>query len=58
MRWAGADVAIVTVPSRLSSYVTPDKVRHDDEQQIRTFVVVRRDGRWRIMQDQNTVRAR
>jgi hypothetical protein len=26
----------------------------ENERQIRTFVVVKRDGRWRIMQDHNT----
>jgi hypothetical protein len=48
----------VTVPGRVTTYVTPDGVRHENERQIRTFVVVRRAGVWRIMQDQNTVRSR
>ena len=47
-------VALVTVRSRTSDFTTPDGVRHRNEQQIRTFVVVKRDGRWLITRDQNT----
>jgi uncharacterized protein (TIGR02246 family) len=58
VRFATPDVAVATVPSRMTPFTTPDGVRHVDERQVRTFVVVRRAGAWRIMQDQNTVRAR
>jgi uncharacterized protein (TIGR02246 family) len=53
-RLANPDVAVVTVTSRMSPFTTPDGVRHENEQHIRTFVVVRRNDRWLIMQDQNT----
>jgi uncharacterized protein (TIGR02246 family) len=55
VRFAGADAAVVTVTSRMTAFVTPDGVKHDNERHIRTFVVVKRTGRWVIMQDQNTV---
>lgn len=58
VRFANADVAVVTVTSRMSTFTTPDGVRHENEQHIRTFVVVRRNDRWLIMQDQNTAVAR
>jgi uncharacterized protein (TIGR02246 family) len=58
VRFATPDVAVVTVPSRVSTYTTPDEVRHENERQIRTFVVVKRGGKWLIMQDQNTIRSR
>jgi uncharacterized protein (TIGR02246 family) len=54
IRFATADVAVATVTSRISTYTSPDGVRHENERQIRTFVVVKRDGGWRIMQDHNT----
>jgi uncharacterized protein (TIGR02246 family) len=57
VRFATPDVAIATVPGRVTTYVTPDSVRHENERQVRTFVLVRRDGLWRVMQDQNTIRA-
>ena len=56
IRFAASDVAVVTVASRVSTFTTPDGVKHENEQSIRTFVVVRRGGRWLIMQDQNTLR--
>ena len=48
------DVAIAVVNSRMSTFVTPDGARHENERHIRTFVVVRRAGRWLIEHDQNT----
>ena len=49
------DVAAVTVTSQMSTYTTPDGIRHDNERHIRTFVVVKRGRRWLIKQDQNTI---
>jgi uncharacterized protein (TIGR02246 family) len=57
VRFAAPDVAIATVPGHVTTYVTPDSVRHENQRQIRTFVLVRRDGLWRVLQDQNTIRA-
>jgi uncharacterized protein (TIGR02246 family) len=56
--FASPDVAVVTVPSRVSAYTTPDQVRHENEGHIRTFVVVKRGPKWLIMHDQNTIRGR
>ena len=55
VRFAARDVAVATVISRLSLFVTPDGIRHENERHIRTFVVVERGGRWLVMQDQNTI---
>jgi uncharacterized protein (TIGR02246 family) len=52
--FAHPDVAVVTVISRMSTFTTPDGVQHQNEQHIRTFVLVKRGGHWLIMQDQNT----
>ena len=54
VRFATPNVAVVTVNSVMSTYVTPDGIKHDNERHIRTFVVVKRGGRWLVMQDQNT----
>jgi uncharacterized protein (TIGR02246 family) len=54
VRFASREVAIVTVTSVMSPFETPDGIRHENERHIRTFVVVRRGGRWLVMQDQNT----
>ncbi|MEP6698222.1 MAG: SgcJ/EcaC family oxidoreductase [Verrucomicrobiota bacterium] len=58
VRFATPEVAVVTVTSRMSTFVTPDGVRHENEKHLRTFVVVKRNDRWLIMQDQNTAIAR
>ena len=52
VRFATPDVAVVTVPSTVKgTFTTPDGKKHENERQIRTFVVVRRRGKWLIMQD-------
>ena len=55
VRFATPDVAVGTVVSLGSAFTTPDGVKHGPGRAIRTFVVVRRDRRWQIMQDQNTL---
>ena len=54
VRFATPEVAVATVTSHASAFTTPAGVRRDDQQQIRTFVVVKRDTRWLIMQDHAT----
>ena len=55
VRYAARDVAVVTVTSRMSKFITPDGIKHENERHIRTFVVVKRGVKWLVMQDQNTV---
>lgn len=55
IRFADDNVAVATVTSRMSTFSTPDGVTHENEVHIRTFVMVRRGGQWRVMQDQNTL---
>ena len=55
VRLATSDVAVATVVSQVSAYTTPDGQKHDPARQIRTFVLVTKAGRWRIMQDHNTI---
>jgi uncharacterized protein (TIGR02246 family) len=54
VRMASPDVAVATVASDLSTFTPPGGATHEHERQIRTFVVVKRGGRWLIMQDHNT----
>jgi len=55
VRFADKDAAVATVVSLMSTFTSPDGVKHENERHIRTFVLVRRAARWLIMQDQNTV---
>jgi uncharacterized protein (TIGR02246 family) len=54
IRFAAQDVAVGTVTSVTSPFTSPDGVKHGVERYIRTFVVVKRGGRWLLMQDHNT----
>ena len=54
VRFATHDVAVATVTSVMSTYFSGDGARHENERHIRTFVVVKRNGQWLVMQDQNT----
>jgi hypothetical protein len=54
IRFAADDVAVGTVTSVMSPFTSPDGVNHGAERHIRTFVVVERNQRRLIMQDQNT----
>lgn len=56
VQFASPRVAVVVVPSALTSFSTPDGVRFENPRAIRTFVVAERDGVWRITHDQNTLR--
>ncbi|MDI1243755.1 MAG: SgcJ/EcaC family oxidoreductase [bacterium] len=55
VKFSSPNVALVIVPSRMSTFTTPDGVKHENERNIRTFVVVKRENRWRIMHDHNTI---
>jgi uncharacterized protein (TIGR02246 family) len=55
VRFATPDVAVVTVTSQMSTFTTPDGIKHENERHVRTFVVVKRSRQWLIMQDQNTL---
>ena len=54
VRFAADDVAVGTVISVSTPFVSPDGTKHDVQRGIRTFVIVKRGGRWLIMQDHNT----
>ncbi len=58
VRFAAPDAAIVTVTNRMDTYTTPDGVKRENERQLKTFVVVKRNGKWLIMHDQNTIISR
>lgn len=54
IRFATDDVAVGTVTSVMSPFTSPDGVKHGQKRHIRTFVLVKREGHWLIMQDQAT----
>ena len=54
VKFVSSTVATVIVPSRLSTFTGPDGVKLENQKCIRTFVVVKKSGRWFIAHDHNT----
>ena len=58
VRFGNTRVAVVTVPTRFSTFTTPDGIIHpDNEVWMWTFVVVRQGRRWLIMQNHASIRS-
>jgi uncharacterized protein (TIGR02246 family) len=50
------DVALVNAIHTSDCYVTPeDGLKHENERQMKTYVLVRHDGKWLLALDQNTI---
>jgi len=56
VRFVTPDVALVDAVHKSDSYVTPeDGVKHEDERQMKTYVVVKHNSKWLLALDQNTI---
>ena len=50
------EVALVNAIHTSDGYVTPeDRMKHDNERQMKTYIVVKRNGKWLLALDQNTI---
>jgi uncharacterized protein (TIGR02246 family) len=55
IRFITPDVAIADVIHKISTYTTPDGEKHENERQIKTYVVVKKMGKWLLTHDHNTI---
>jgi uncharacterized protein (TIGR02246 family) len=55
IRFITPSVAIADVIHKMTAYTTPDGERHENERQIKTYVIARQKGNWLLVQDHNTV---
>jgi uncharacterized protein (TIGR02246 family) len=55
IRFVNPAVAIANVIHRINTYVSPDGVRHENEKQAKSYIIVKRQGKWFLVQDQNTI---
>jgi len=55
IRFPTTNVAIADVIHQVDNYTTPDGVKHENERHIKTYVVVKKSGKWLLTQDHNTV---
>jgi uncharacterized protein (TIGR02246 family) len=54
IRFVTPDVAIADVFHTISNYEFPHGVKHENEREIKTYVIVRQRGKWLLTHDQNT----
>jgi uncharacterized protein (TIGR02246 family) len=49
------DVAVADVVHKISTYTTPDGVKHENERRLKTYIIVKQKGKWLLFQDHATV---
>ena len=54
IRFITSDVAIADVIHNIDNYTTPDGIKHENERHIKTYVVVKKKGKWLLAHDHNT----
>lgn len=55
LRFVHPNVAVADVVHTITDYTTPDGARHQNERQLKTYVVVKQNGRWLLTLDHNTI---
>jgi uncharacterized protein (TIGR02246 family) len=55
IRFITPDVAIADVFHKISTYTTPDGMKHENEKQIKTYVIAKKKGKWLLTHDHNTI---
>ena len=56
VRFVTYDVALVNAIHTSDSYVTPEGgLKHENERQMKTYLVVKHNGKWLLALDQNTI---
>jgi uncharacterized protein (TIGR02246 family) len=55
IRFITLDVAIADVIHRMDQYSAPDGSKRENERQIKTYVIIKKKGKWLLTQDHNTI---
>ena len=55
MRFITQDAVIADVVHNVSTYTTPDGTKHENERHVKTYVVVKKKGKWLLTHDHNTI---
>ena len=55
VRFVTPDVAIADVVHNVSTYITPDGAKHENERHVKTYVVVKKNAKWLLAHDHNTI---
>lgn len=55
IRFLTPSVAVADVIHVMDTYTSPDGIKHINERQFKTYIVVKYKGKWLLTHDQNTV---
>ena len=55
IRFITPEVAIADVIHKIDSFTTPDGLKHENERHIKTYVIVKKKGKWLLAHDHNTI---
>ena len=55
LRFITPDVAIADAIDKMSDFTTPDGTKHQNERHIKTYVLVKKNGKWLLTHDHNTI---
>lgn len=55
IRFLTPTVAVADVVHLIDNYTTPDNLIHKNERQIKTYIIVKQEGKWLLAHDHNTV---
>jgi uncharacterized protein (TIGR02246 family) len=55
VRFIRPDVALVIAYHTIDDYVTPDNVMHVNQQNIKSYIIIKEDGKWLMAFDHNTI---
>jgi uncharacterized protein (TIGR02246 family) len=55
IRFVNPTVAVAVVLHKISPYELPAGVMHENERQIKTYIVIKQKGKWLLSHDHNTV---
>jgi uncharacterized protein (TIGR02246 family) len=55
IRFLTSNVAIAKVIHKITSYELPQGVKHENEQQMKTYIIIKKGKKWWLTLDQNTV---
>ena len=55
IRFITPDVAIVDAIHSIDTYTAPDGKRHENERNIKTYIVTKKSGKWLLTHDHNTI---
>ena len=58
IRFVNPNVAIADVIHKMSIYELPKGVRHENERQIKTYIVIKQNDKWLLTYDHNTIIAK